>query len=160
MRRVCSVVAAGCWSAAEQIAAVTLAWDDRQRRRLALTDDDGVPFLLDLPRAPQLKDGDGLRVDGGGIVAVRAAAEPVVDLYAADVQATITLAWHLGNRHAPMQLLADGGIRIRDDNVVASLPAGLIVRTEWRMAPFSPEPGAPASAHSGHHHGIGEPARG
>jgi urease accessory protein len=159
MRRVRTVLAAGSWRSAEAVARVTLDCEDRQRRRLAMTDDGGEPFLLDLPRVAALKDGDGLVIEGGGIIAVKAAAEAVADLYADGAPALVRLAWHLGNRHAPIQLLADGGIRIRGDAVLVAMLEGLGARVVRRTAPFEPEAGAyahgGAAPSAGHHHDSG-----
>jgi hypothetical protein len=62
---------------------VTLAHGDRHRRRVRLATDAGAPFLLDLPEARVLRDGDLLRLDDGRLVAVRAAPEPVLEVTAA-----------------------------------------------------------------------------
>ena len=79
MRRVAHVATAGRWPAAAARDSVTLAWDDRHRRRVRLVSDGGAPFLLDLERATALGDGDGLALDDGGWVAVVAAPEPVAE---------------------------------------------------------------------------------
>lgn len=148
MRRVVRVAAAGAWQPAAAVATVTLAYDDRCRRRIAMADDAGAPFLLDLPHATRLRDGDGLVLDGGGgIIAVRAAIEPVIDVHGADAAATARLAWHLGNRHAAIEVLADGGLRIRADAVLGAMAEGLGARIERRSAAFEPEAGA--YAHGG-----------
>lgn len=134
---------------------MTLAASERHRRRLVMTDDAGEPFLLDLPRPMTLRDGDGLVLDTGGILAVRAANEPVADLYADGATALARLAWHLGNRHTPIQLLPGGAIRIADDAVLAQLAEALAARVYRHHAPFEPEPGAYAvGAHS--HESDGE----
>lgn len=116
---------------------------------MRLTDDAGEPFLLDLERPHVLADGDGLLLAEGGVIAVHAAAEPVVDVTAVDIVAMARLAWHIGNRHAPLQVLADGGLRIRDDPVLISMLKGLGARVVRRSAAFAPEGGAYATDH--HH---------
>src|SRR5512139_349641 len=93
---------AGRWPAAEAIGSVTLGFDDRHRRRLRLATDQGGTVLLDLPQAAALRDGDGLALAGGGWVAVRAAPEPLLEITAPDL---VRVAWHLGNRHLPVQLV-------------------------------------------------------
>ena len=74
MRRAIAVLPAG-EHADSEAATVTLAYADRHRRRIRLVDDFGEYLLLDLPRAALLVDGDSLRLDDGGLVRVRAAAE-------------------------------------------------------------------------------------
>jgi urease accessory protein len=153
MRRAKSHYPAGKWPQAEAAATVTLAFDDRHRRRIRLTDDAGEAFLLDLPAAVALRDGDGLALDGGGFVRVRAADEAVIDVRGGTAAHTARLAWHIGNRHTALQVLADGTLRLRDDHVLAEMLEGLGAVMERKLAPFSPEPGAYASAHThGHDH--------
>ena len=106
---------------------VTLAYLDRHRRRIRFVGDSGVAFLLDLPRAHHLADGDGLELDSGGYVRVRAAAEPVLDIEAADPAGLLRIAWHLGNRHLPTQI-AGKKLRIRRDHVIEDMVRGLGAR--------------------------------
>src|SRR5260370_789466 len=63
---------------------LTLVHLDRTRRRIRLIADSGETFLLDLARAQHLVEGDGLELDGGGYLRVRAAPEPVLQIEAAD----------------------------------------------------------------------------
>ena len=148
MRRAVAVKTSGTWPAAEAVAEATLAFDERHRRRFRLRDDNGEAFMLDLPEATLLSDGDGLALAGGGYVRVRAAAEPVADLHAATAAATARLAWHIGNRHVPVQVLSDGVLRIRDDHVLTDMAQGLGATVERHAAPFAPEAGAYAGGHS------------
>ena len=78
---------------------MTLAYDARHRRRLRLATDAGEFFLLDLPRAVALGDGDGLALDDGGWIEVRAKAEPLLEVTAHRPALLCRLAWHIGNRH-------------------------------------------------------------
>jgi urease accessory protein len=154
MRRVVEVLSPGDWPAAAMVAEVTLAFDARHRRRFRMVDENGEPFLLDLERPTFLGDGDGLVVDGGGIIRVRAASEAVADIRGRTPADTARLAWHIGNRHAAAQVLPDGTLRIRDDHVIVAMLEGLGGIVTRLHAPFSPEPGAYARAGSGpgHHH--------
>lgn len=141
MRRILRAVAAGRWPAAAARDSVTLAWDDRYRRRVRLVSDGGEALLLDLDRARALSGGDGLALEDGGWVAVIAAREAVVDVRCADARSLARFAWHLGNRHVPTQLL-EGGLRFRDDPVIVDMLRGLGASTARLAAPFDPERGA------------------
>src|SRR2546429_1547756 len=99
--------------------------------------DSGAGFLLDLPRAQHLADGDGLELDCGGYLNVCAAPEPVIEITAADPARLLRIAWHLGSRHLPMQALGDC-LRIREDHVIAEMVSGLGGRITRREAPFDP----------------------
>lgn len=117
-------------------------------------DDGGADFLLDLDEAARLEDGDGLVLDGGGVIEVAAAPERVIDISCASASEAARVAWHLGNRHTPVQILDRGGLRIRDDHVLMGMVKSLGAIAVRRTAPFQPEPGAYA-AESGHGHGHG-----
>jgi urease accessory protein len=128
---------------------VTLDHDQRHRRRVAMTSRGGLEFLLDLPEAVALKHGDGLLLEDGRIVEVTAAMEPLAEITAADGDALMRIAWHLGNRHMPTQLLGDR-LRIRRDHVIAEMVHGLGGKVVEIDAPFDPEAGAYAAG--GHCH--------
>ena len=133
---------------------VTLAYDDRHRRRLRLTTDSGLVFLLDLPEARALRDGDRLVLEDGRHILVRAAPEPVLEVRAADPLALTRIAWHLGNRHTPTQVLP-GALRIRADHVLEHLLVDHLGALVTHMtAPFDPEGGAygPSTMHGHDHH--------
>ena len=132
---------------------VTLAYLDRHRRRIRLVADSGTDFLLDLPRAEHFADGDGLELDCGGYLRVRAAAEPVLEIEATDRASLLRIAWHLGNRHLPLQVVGDR-LRIREDHVIAEMVSGLGGRISRRAAPFDAEFGAYAGVL--HHHADDE----
>ena len=119
MKRALEVVRAGHWPAAERTDTVTLLFDDRYRRRLRMLGDGGLDFLLDLVEPVVLRDGDGLRLEEGGFVEVKAAEEELVEIRGRDAASFARLAWHLGNRHLPAEIDADR-ILIRDDHVIAT----------------------------------------
>jgi len=129
--------------------AVTLAYVDRHRRRIRFVADSGVAFLLDLSRAQHFADGDGLELDTGGYVRVCAAPEPVLEIEAIDRASLLRIAWHLGNRHLPVQIAGDR-LHIREDHVIAEMVSGLGGRITRIQAAFDPEFGAYAGAP--HHH--------
>ncbi len=135
----------------EAAATVTLPFEDRHRRRIRMTDDAGEDFLLDLADATRLADGDALVLEDGGAIMVRAALERVADLHCADAADTLRLAWHIGNRHTPVQVLHDGALRIAHDHVLIAMAEGLGAAATERMAAFQPEGGAYAPGH-GHDH--------
>src|SRR5204863_10056153 len=124
---------------------------DRQRRRMRLVADSGAPFLLGLPRAQHLSGGDGLEFDNGQYLRVRAAPERVVEIEAASETDLLRIAWHIGNRHLPLQAVG-GKLRIRSDHVIASMVEGLGGQVTWTTAPFDPEIGAYAGAAQANHH--------
>lgn len=145
MRRAIAVHTRGYWPDEAAIDTVTLTFLDRHRRRIRLVADSGTPFQLDLARAQRMSDGDGLELDNGTYIGVRAAAEPVIEIAAGPAE-LLRIAWHLGNRHLPLQAL-DGRLRIRADNVIAALIEGLGGRITRRDAPFDPEIGAYVAGH-------------
>lgn len=134
---------------------VVLDFDDRHRRRMAMTGTRGLAFLLDLPTAVALRGGDALVLDDGRLVEVVAAPEPLLEIRGRDPQHLVRLAWHLGNRHLPTQLMAKA-LRIRRDHVIADMVRGLGGKVVEIEAPFDPEGGAYAPANdsgAAHHHG-------
>ena len=147
MRRASEIRAAGTWNAASAIDRVVLDAAERHRRRIALTGERGTAFLLDLPHATVLKDGDGLVLEDGAIVHVAGKAEPLIEIAAQSPHELARLAWHIGNRHAEMQLVGDR-LRIRRDHVLEAMLRGLGARLSSIEAPFEPEHGA-----YGHEHG-------
>ena len=120
---------------------VTLSYDDRFRRRIALTGDKGTTFLLDLPEATELRHGDALELEDGQIIRVHAAAEDLMEARAADPHHLVRTAWHVGNRHLPCEIHADRLV-LRWDHVIAEMLEGLGCRMSRIKAPFQPEGGA------------------
>ena len=125
---------------------VVLDADDRHRRRVVLTGERGTTFLLDLPQAIALKDGDGLVLDDGAIVRVVGLPEPLLEISAANALGFVRLAWHLGNRHTDAQFVG-ATIRIRRDHVLEEMVLQLGARAHPIEAPFDPEPGAQGHEH-------------
>lgn len=132
---------------------VTLAYDDRYRRRCRLTTDRGATFLLDLPEATELRDGDALVLEDGARILVRAAAEPLMEARAQDALHLARLAWHIGNRHLTAEIHA-ARLVLRRDHVIAEMLAGLGAEVREIEAPFNPEGGAYGRGRThGHEHG-------
>ncbi|MBB5690986.1 urease accessory protein UreE [Roseomonas alkaliterrae] len=156
--RATAVRRAGTWPAEQARDAVLVDFDDRYRRRRLYTGQAGLAFLLDLPEATVLRDGDGLELATGGFVRVEAAPEPLVEVKGRDAEHLARLAWHLGNRHLPTRIEGDR-LLIRDDHVIVHMLEGLGATLRRVEAPFDPEGGAygehnhaPASQRHHHHH--------
>ena len=130
---------------------VVLDFDDRHRRRMAMTGTRGLEFLLDLEQATALRSGDALLLEDGRLIEVVAAAEPLLEIRGSDPHHLIRVAWHLGNRHLPTQIMAKA-LRIRRDHVIEAMVKGLGARVIEIEAPFDPEGGAYAGAAHGHAH--------
>jgi urease accessory protein len=146
IERASRVARAGTWRQADAVDRVLLDADERHRRRIALTGERGTRFLLDLADATALRDGDGLVLDGGGIVAVVARAEPLVEIAAENPAALARLAWHLGNRHTEVEICGER-LRMRRDHVLEEMLAGLGAGLTAIEAPFEPERGAYGHGH-------------
>jgi urease accessory protein len=157
MLRAFDIEAAGTWNASRRLTSVSLDFDRRCRRRIALEAADGTAFLRVLRQPRHLRDGDGIALETGGIVEVKAAAEPLLDIRCVDHAQLVRVAWHLGNRHIPTELRTDS-LRIRADHVLADMARGLGATVTAIDAAFDPESGAYAKvslAHGhdhGHHH--------
>lgn len=139
---------------------VVLDFDDRHRRRMAMTGTRGLAFLLDLDAATALRGGDALVLEDGRLVEVVAAPEPLAEIRGLDPAHLLRLAWHLGNRHLPTQITGRG-LRIRRDHVIEEMLRGLGARVTPIEAPFDPEGGAYAQAAASpahaHDHGHAHP---
>jgi urease accessory protein len=151
MQRAHIVKTAGHWDSASAVDQITLDAHDRHRRRLVLTGERGTRFLLDLPQATALHDGDGLVLDDGAIVRVVGRPEPLIEIAAASMPELARLAWHIGNRHIDMQLVGER-LRIRRDHVIEDMLRGLGAQLAPVEAPFDPEHGAYEQHHHGHDH--------
>jgi len=156
IQRADKVIPAGHWSGAPADT-VVLDFDQRHRRRVAMTGVGGLEFLLDLAEAAMLRGGDGLRLEDGRLVEVLAEPEPLAEIRAADPLALTRIAWHLGNRHLLTEMLPKA-LRIRRDPVIEAMAEGLGARVIALEAPFNPEGGAYVKAEPGaepHDHAHG-----
>jgi urease accessory protein len=152
MKRATQIKPKGSWRPKEAKDRIVLAFDQRWRRRLMLTTANGVPFLLDLPHAQVLRHGDALMIDGGGLIAVEAAGEELLDVRGSPQISLARLAWHLGNRHTPTAI-EDDRILVRKDHVLADMLRRLGAEVSDVVAPFDPEGGAYATGHAAHGRG-------
>jgi urease accessory protein len=130
---------------------LTLDSEARQRRRARFITDGGRAVMLDLDAVSHLADGDALEVEGqGGLIEIKAAAEPLLEIRAEDALSLARVAWHLGNRHTPAQVTADA-LFIQPDHVLEAMVGGLGAEVRHVNRAFEPERGA----YSGHSHGHG-----
>ena len=131
---------------------ITLDETARHRRRMKMVSDNGIEFLLDLAEARLLRHGDGLLLDDGQVIEVRAAPEDLLEVRGRDARHLLALTWQIGNRHLAAQILPDR-ILIRRDHVIRDMLEGLGAAVADVSAPFDPEGGAYGDAHGAHGHG-------
>lgn len=147
MLRADKVIPAGKWSGAPADT-VVLDFHERHRRRVAMTGVGGLEFLLDLDDAAMLRGGDGLSLEDGRVVEVVAEPESLAEIRAEGPAALARIAWHLGNRHLPTEILAKA-LRIRRDPVIEAMAESLGARVIALQAAFNPEGGAYVDAEAG-----------
>jgi len=154
MRRVVRVVGSGTGDRAP-VDSVVLTADQRRMQTARLTGVNGTDIGLMLPDPVLLRNGDALELDDGGLVEVVVEPEPLVEIRGNDLTHLARLAWHLGDRHVPVQVL-NNRLRMRRDSALEAVLQNLGARLTAIEAPFDPEGGAYASqpAHD-HHHGHG-----
>jgi urease accessory protein len=138
--------------------AVVLPFELRQKSRLRTLAAGGEEIGLFLDRGTVLRGGDWLQADDGRVVQVIAADEELQEARCADAESLARAAWHLGNRHAAVQV-GDGWLRFAADEVLAAMLRGLGATVTAVRAPFEPEGGAYGSGHHQHtpeakHRGI------
>ena len=151
MKRCTELKPANEWNAVAAIDRVMLDADERYRRRMLMVGERGTRFLLDLPCAVRLRDGDGLVLDDGSIVSVVGKAEPLVEVAAEGEPDRLRIAWHLGNRHAEVQVVGDR-LRLRRDHVLEDMLRRLGASLAYVEAPFEPERVVYQHAHKHHEH--------
>jgi urease accessory protein len=145
---------AGQWPEEKAVGTLTLDFDARHRRRIRLTTDHGEDVLLDLPKTVAMANGDGLQLDDGSWLRIRAATEQIIEVRHQDRHQLMRLAWHLGNRHLPTEI-RDGALRIRPDHVIEDMLHRFGAELIKVDVPFQPEGGAYGGNGHGHHHGDG-----
>jgi urease accessory protein len=140
----------------DRAATLTLDWDLRQKSRFDAEDSQGRRVGVFLPRGTVVRGGDVLVTHDGSLLKVQAAPQAVLRITHCSEHGTpfdlIRAAYHLGNRHVPIELQPDH-LKIEPDHVLADMLRQMhLIVTEARE-PFEPESGAYASG--GHHHGHG-----
>jgi urease accessory protein len=134
---------------AERVAdSLILDHEARQRRRVALTGEGGLEFLLDLERASVIEDGDAVKLEDGRLVQIKAAPERLIAITTDNPLRLMKVAWHLGNRHVATEITTEA-LYIAHDHVLLEMVRGLGATAEALERPFRPERGA----YAGHEHG-------
>jgi urease accessory protein len=131
---------------------LVLSFELRQKSRLLTRLASGEEVGLSLDRGTVLRGGDRLLTDDGRVVRVVAAEEALMEARCGDAAALARCAFHLGNRHTPVEV-REGALRFGADDVLAAMLRGLGATVEPLSAPFEPEAGAYAA---GHHHHSGD----
>lgn len=155
MRRIEKVVGRGqavAQALLRRAPTLTLPFESRSRSRLAATLDNGEEVALFLPRGTVLRDGDALVAEDGGLVRVVAAPQPVLRATCVDPHVLLRAAYHLGNRHTPVEVGKDY-LQLEHDPVLRDLLLRLGLTVVAIEAPFEPEAGAYGG---GHKHGHDE----
>ena len=141
---------------------VELDWDVRQKSRFDATDSAGRSLGIFLPRGTVVRGGDVLVAEDGSLVRVTAAPQSVLKITHCPEHGTpydlIRAAYHLGNRHVPIELKPDH-LKIEPDHVLADMLRAMHLIVHAVIEAFEPENGAYATgghAHGhDHHHGHG-----
>jgi urease accessory protein len=133
---------------------VEMNYDLRKRSRIKATTRCGKDIGFFLERGNVLKAGDVLQTDNGQLVKILAAPEAVSTVTAEDEQIFLKAAYHLGNRHVPLEISQSGGknfLRYLEDYVLDAMVEELGATVTHEKAGFHPESGA-YGKHGGHHH--------
>lgn len=137
---------------------VELDWDVRQKSRFAATDSAGRELGIFLPRGTLVRGGDVLVAEDGSMVRVVAAPQPVLVITHCQNHGTpfdlTRAAYHLGNRHVPIELQPDH-LKIEPDHVLADMLRAMHLIVKEQNLAFEPEGGAYAPGHGGGHHHAG-----
>lgn len=140
----------------KRAATVELNWDIRQKSRFAATDTQGRALGVFLPRGTAVRGGDVLVAEDGSLIRVIAAPQPVLIItHCAEHGSAFDLtraAYHLGNRHVPIELKPDH-LKIEPDPVLADMLRAMHLTVETTQAAFEPEGGAYGHGASHSHHG-------
>ena len=138
-----------CDSVAEPYGELVLPFDLRIRSRLRTRLASGEEAVLKTERGAILRGGECLKGEDGRVVRIVAAPEKVMHVNCPDQFELTRAAYHLGNRHVPVQI-GDGFLRIAADHVLGDMLLGLGAKVQELDAPFEPESGAYGGGH-GHH---------
>jgi urease accessory protein len=141
----------------KRAATLALDWDTRQKSRFDAEDSQGRTLAVFLPRGSVVRGGDVLVAEDGSLVAVQAAPQPVMVVRPCAEHGQpfdlLRAAYHLGNRHVPVDLRADR-LQFEPDPVLAEMLRRMHLTVTEEQAGFEPEGGAYQAG--GHNHGHGE----
>jgi urease accessory protein len=140
----------------KRAATVELDWDVRQKSRFDATDSSGRTLGVFLPRGTAVRGGDVLVAEDGSLIKVLAAPQSVLKITHCTTHGTpydlIRAAYHLGNRHVPIELKPDH-LKIEPDHVLADMLRAMHLIVNAVDEAFEPENGAYATGGHGHDHG-------
>jgi urease accessory protein len=140
----------------KRAATVELDWDVRQKSRFDATDSAGRTLGVFLPRGTAVRGGDALVAEDGSLVVVKAAPQPVLVVRHCTAHGSpfdlLRAAYHLGNRHVPLELQTDR-LLLEPDHVLADLLRSMHLIVSEEQTAFEPENGAYAALAHGHGHG-------
>ena len=134
---------------------VSMSFDLRQKSRIRVNLASGREAAIFMPRGEILRGGDILQADDGSIIQVQAADQKVMIVTSHSAHDLMRAAYHLGNRHVPLEI-GDGWLKLESDYVLKDMLLGLHVTVEETDAPFEPEAGAYGGGHH-HHHDADHP---
>lgn len=159
MLKISKLIAQGQGLAAallKRAGSVELDWDVRQKSRFESTDGQGRSIGVFLPRGSVLRGGDVLVAEDGSLLRVIAAPQQVLRITACELHGSAfdltRAAYHLGNRHVPIELQVDH-LKIEPDHVLADMLRAMHLTVKEVLEPFEPESGAYATG--AHSHGAG-----
>jgi urease accessory protein len=136
----------------KRAATVELDWDVRQKSRFDATDSQGRQLGIFLPRGTVVRGGDMLVAEDGSLIRVIAAPQPVLRITPCSAHGSafdlVRAAYHLGNRHVPIELKPDH-LKIEPDHVLADLLSAMHLMVASATEGFEPESGAYLM--TGHH---------
>lgn len=146
----------------KRAATVELDWDVRQKSRFDATDSSGRPLGVFLPRGTVVRGGDVLVAEDGSLIQVQAAPQAVLRITHCAEHGSpydlIRAAYHLGNRHVPIELKPDH-LKIEPDHVLADLLRAMHLTVDAVEEAFEPESGAYAAGGHGHSHAEASTAK-
>jgi urease accessory protein len=128
-----------------------LAFEQRERSRFRANLLSGLEIGVDLPPGTLIRDGQKLALDDGRVVCVEAADEVLMEVRAGDAAELARIAYHIGNRHVPLQV-GEGWLRLLPDHVLRAMVERLGGAVHDVTAGFQPESGAYGHSHVHHQH--------
>ena len=141
----------------KRAATLELDWDVRQKSRFDSTDSLGRPLGVFLPRGTLVRGGDVLIAEDGSMIRVIAAPQPVLRITACAAHGSpfdlTRAAYHLGNRHVPIELKPDH-LKIEPDHVLADMLRAMHLTVQEVLEAFEPEGGAYSAGGHGHAHAV------